>query len=295
MTLFSWQKINKYLLFLIIVFPGYTFSQSSKGFADFLMSEGDYYRAITEYKRILFEIPKDSIENYCLYQISKAYWKSGYYELAVRYADRLLKKRDLDFSIRNQACLVGGFSYYEYNFPQLSIPYFQNLKVDSDIVSYPSLCLALVYAETSNWASFNSSMSEAIRKEPKEEGRKHLTDIRNSLDEFADIPPKSKFLACALSFVIPGAGQLYCGHTYDAIQAFAYTVGSIFATYGFYRYDKSVNGHLGLTYVGAAVSSIFYASNIISAGRTADYRNWKLKKDLMNDLYVFIKADIPLR
>lgn len=295
MTHFSWLKINRFLLFLIIVFPGYTFSQSSKEFADFLMLEGDYFRAITEYKRILFEKPIDSVENYCLYQVAKAYWKSRYYELAVRYVDRLLKKRDIDLSLRNQACLVGGFSYYEYNFPHLSMPYFQQLKVDSDMVSYPSLCLALVYAETSNWTSFNFAMSEAIQKEPKEEEKKHLGDIKNSFDEFAHRPPKSKFLACALSSVIPGAGQFYCGHTYDAFQAFAYTVGSLFATYGFYRYDKSVNGHLGLTYVAAAISGIFYASNIISAGRTADYRNWRLKKDLIHELYVSIEVNIPLR
>ena len=60
-------------MFGFILFLQLSISQNVVGFADALMHQGDYFRAISEYKRAAYYITDDSIKNYCLLQIARSY------------------------------------------------------------------------------------------------------------------------------------------------------------------------------------------------------------------------------
>ena len=58
------------LIPLVATHPGPT------AFADALMRQGDYFRAITEYKRTLFESDDPELRRRCTLRIGRAYRKS---------------------------------------------------------------------------------------------------------------------------------------------------------------------------------------------------------------------------
>ncbi|MGB9700306.1 MAG: tetratricopeptide repeat protein, partial [Thermodesulfobacteriota bacterium] len=60
--------------------------------ADHFFNEGDYYRAITEYKRFLFFFPRSLKTEEVYFQMAKAYLKGKKWEDALLTLDRLQKQ-----------------------------------------------------------------------------------------------------------------------------------------------------------------------------------------------------------
>ncbi|MGH7451093.1 MAG: DUF5683 domain-containing protein, partial [bacterium] len=110
---------------------------------------------------------------------------------------------------------------------------------------------------------------------------------------FKEQPKKSPFIASSLSFVLPGSGQLYSGHTYDAVQAFLFTASFGFAAYAIYKYEHSFKEHLELTYIGISITAIFHAAKVIGANRTAHYRNWKKNRDFIKSIHDVVMVYEP--
>lgn len=256
----------------------------STAFADALMRQGDYFRAISEYKRVLFYNRGDSITNYCMLQIAKAYRKSFKYESAIRYSTALLNKENISLSLRQRANLNLGISYIESNMPHLSISYLQ-AAVTQDSAAFPLLCIGLAELETKNWNKATDVFKTATRTIQDSVLQMQILKLSSDIENFKSYSPKSPLLASSLSFIFPGSGQLYSGHAYDAVQAFLFTASFAFATYAIYRYEHSFKEHLGLTYVGISITAIFHAANIIGANRTAHYRNWKRHHDFVKEIH----------
>ncbi|NIQ96268.1 MAG: tetratricopeptide repeat protein, partial [Desulfuromonadales bacterium] len=61
----------------------------SLSFADALFAEGDYYRAITEYKRYLHHFPQGAEASRAALEIGRSYLAGGRYEQADEAFDRV--------------------------------------------------------------------------------------------------------------------------------------------------------------------------------------------------------------
>ncbi len=264
----------------------------SAAFADALMRQGDYFRAISEYKRVLFYNRNDSIQNYCLAQIAKSYRKSFKYESAIRYSAGLLNRANISPALRRQSNLNLGLSYLENKMPQLSLPYLQTAAAGYS-TGFPLLCLGLAELEMKNLDKASTWFRDAGKIYGDSAFHVQILDISEALEKFKHQPRKSPFLASALSFFLPGSGQLYSGHAYDAFQAFLYTASFAFATYSVYKYEHAFKEHLGLTYVGISITAIFHAANLIGANRTAKYRNWKSHRDFAENVYDAVMLHEP--
>ena len=60
--------------------------------ADAFMEEGEYYRAITEYKKLLILFPDSDQADYALFRIGMAYYQGEEYEPSVRSFSSLREK-----------------------------------------------------------------------------------------------------------------------------------------------------------------------------------------------------------
>ena len=256
----------------------------STSFANALMRQGDYFRAISEYKRVLFYSRDDSTRNYCLLQIARCYRKSSKYESAVRYSSSLLNNATISPSLRWQSNLNLGITYLESKMPQLSLPYLQ-AAVTGDSASFPLLCIGLAELEMQNWDKASGLFRRAAATSKNSVLQAQMFTLSDRIEKFPDQTWKSPFLASSFSFVLPGSGQLYSGHIYDGIQAFLVTASFAFATYAIYKYEQSSKGHLAWTYVSVSITGIFHAANVIGANRTAKYRNWKRRSDFVKNIH----------
>lgn len=267
----------------ILLFLQLSLAADSLTFADALIREGDYFRAISEYKRVLFYSDNDSIKNYCLLQIAKSYRKSNKFESAINYSSLLLNKNNLSTTARSKAELTIGLGYLENNLPQISIDYF-NKSFNTDSNTFSLLCLGLAELKMRNWKSALITFSKSINFCRDTVLRSQVIDFQRQIEDIKTQSKKSPIVSSTLSLVIPGSGQIYSGHTYDGIQAFLYTASAAFASYAIYKYEKSFKGHLELTYISISVTAIFHAANILGAYQTANYYNLKQENDLIRNI-----------
>lgn len=273
----------RYLLLLLI--PVLAQGQGNElRFADFLMRQGDYFRAITEYKRVIFYASDDSLKDHCFLQIAKAYRRSGKFELAIEHAASVLMRSAASPFARYDSNISLGMCYLESDMPQLALPYFNAAIQLSDTAAFAILCAGVVKAETLDFEGAVRSFNEVEKLTASTALRTAAADFSRLVREYSTRPKLSPTVAAALSALLPGAGQLYSGHAYDALQAFLYTGSMVFAALALYRYEHSVTGHLGWTYVGITVAGVFHLANIIGAARTAEYRNWKSHTDMTRQL-----------
>jgi tetratricopeptide (TPR) repeat protein len=281
----SWgiMHCKRYLLLLVV--PLLAQGQGNDlRFSEHLMREGDYFRAITEYKRVLFFAGDDSIKDHCLLQIAKAYRRSGKFELAIENAAAVLMTSAASPALRFDANVSLGMCYLEANMPQLALQYFTAASQLPDTTRFARLCVGVVKAETRDYEGAGQSFGDAGHQSALVRLRTAAEECSALVKEYSQRPQFSSTVAATLSSVLPGAGQLYSGHTYDALQAFLYTGSMTLAAIAVYRYERSVSGHLGWTYVGITVAGMFHLSNIIGAARTAEYRNWKTHTDMTRQL-----------
>ncbi len=249
-------------------------------FADALMHQADYFRAITEYKRVVFYSTSDSAKDYCLGQISKAYRKSMKYESATEYAAELLARSKIGSYNWYWSNLLLGLSYQESNMPQLALQYFNTALEYPDSIQLAQLYLGAVYFSLNDIEKSLEYFRAVVDNETSDRRKKDIDAIIADIEQYSGLPSKSPFLASALSLCVPGAGQVYSNHYYDAVQAFLYTAAAAVSTYAMYNYEHSHEGKLVWTYVGLAFTTTFHISNIIGANRTAQYYNWKLHENV---------------
>ncbi|MBI3004817.1 MAG: hypothetical protein HYY49_05310 [Ignavibacteriales bacterium] len=262
--------------------------QAPTGFADKLMKERDYFRAITEYKRAMFEARKDSITIYCLSQIARAYQKSAKSELAIEYAAELLMRPDASAMYRQRANITIGLCYLQDKMPQLALPYLKTAHEENDTVQFALLCLGLAYVGLQQFEEAAGYFDKTAEREKDPAFKLKMMDFAASTRSMLQRSQKSPLLAASLSAAVPGAGQLYSDHPYDAFQAFVYTASMAFGTYSMYKYEHELKGQLVWTYVGISITGVFHLANIIGAYRTAEYRNWRQLSDFSNELFEFV-------
>lgn len=247
-------------------------------FADYLMQQHDYFRAISEYKRVLFFCQNDSIRYYCMTQIAKSYRKSRRFDSGVSYSNEVLNQEQLQANLRWQNSLNVGLAYLENNQPHLSLPFLQKTS-ELNPSLFVQLSVGLAHLRLRQWGKASERVRQAAFALKDTTVKAKISLMADSIDKFSLYPQKSPVAASLLSAILPGSGQAYSGHTYDAIQAFLYTFSIGFSSFALYKYEKKVKGRLQLTYIGFSITSLFYVGNIMGARRTAKYRNWRLESD----------------
>jgi TM2 domain-containing membrane protein YozV len=100
----------------------------------------------------------------------------------------------------------------------------------------------------------------------------------------ARLPKKSPALAAIMSSLVPGSGQIYCGHVFDGLQAMAFVGAFALATFQAYRYDRDVADSDAILYLSSSVSGFFYLANVMGAHHTAQFRNHKTKQNFMEEV-----------
>ncbi len=257
-------------------------AQTRLDYANDLMQDNDYFRAISVYKEILFFSEDAETRNHCLLQISKAYWKSNKFKASIKFLTRLLNSTD-DSQYYNSGMIYLGLNYYGLKTYQMAADYFKRVS-RSDSSGFADLYLALVETEKGAYQQASQLFKEIHDSSPNSEIgaiSKELADI--SL-KGKNLKRKSPLVAGLFSVILPGSGQFYCRHYYDGLQAMLYVGAFALTTYAAHRYDKKFNDHYTSTYLAASITGMFHVGNVIGAYRTAQYYNFKQHQHFLKEV-----------
>lgn len=244
-------------------------------FADSLASEGDHYRAITEYKRFIHYHPDDPRGAYAHLQIArsliagerwaeaddalKRVWTESPGSQAAQqarklYADSAYRRGDIDAAQQRYQ-----EQQSQYNIRQLGMTALLNNQPDVARQHF-------------------SALEEPLRSE-----------LDLSVDGYLNLAHKSPELAGTLSAVLPGSGQLYSGRPRQAAIAFALNAAFIYAAVEAWDNDN---------YATSAILSLFemgwYGGNIYNAMNNAHKFNKRQRLNFIDNLEQHFELSLGL-
>ncbi len=283
------QKIYrlKLFLFLLILLDNVILNSTELTlkkeleYANSLYNTKDYYRAITEYKKMSFFTDDVEIKNYLNFQICKSYYKSNKLEMANEFLSELMS----DEKIVNNNILYNNVINYYYITNLLLKNKFIIQDLNNKFIDINSIFLL----DQINTIITDKEKGEDVKLIISKDSvyDELINDMNNSIVKYNQNKTlKSLTLAGILSTIFPGLGQIYSGHYFDAFQAIVFVGSLTVANYAAYKYDSKYNNNYILTIGLSTLTGIFYTSNIFGAVKTADYYNYKSKNEIEKILMI---------
>ncbi len=257
--------------------PGFTADQLLQ-FADQLMEEGEYFRAITELRRFRFNYPDDPRQAMALFRIGQAFHRGQQYNEALQtFRDVIQSYPETPYG--RQAWLWQGESLL------------QQTQYRAAEQSYTAYIERFTNAPTLSYAHYQKGWTLLYRRQwqaaatelQRIPGSSALYPAAQQLaveaQEGSRRPKKSPILAGVLSTLLPSAGQLYNGRIGDAVLTFLlnglFIVGSIEAI----QHDElAIAGVLSFFEAG------WYGGNVYSAVNGAHKHNRHADETLIQEL-----------
>lgn len=232
------------------------------GFARYLLSEGDYYRSITEYKRTLFleNSSNTEVAAQALLGIGQALFAGGEYIRAGNWMRNNLDQLDqLGHSAESRALMARSYLSGNYGDPVIQV-YSELLPQDEESRLYLNLGLACSGRWQEAYSGFvNINNSHTLYERSQNYARLSALALESDWKS----PTTAGWLA-----IIPGAGYYYAGHKQSAISSLVVNVLFFWATAQAFESDQNVLGGF-LT----AFSLSWYSGNIYGSAQAAKRSN----------------------
>ncbi len=247
-------------------------------FADSLFERGDYYRAITEYERVVFFYPDHPLARTARFQIANSYFKGDRLDQALERFRALNKEYANEETGRKAYFMIGEVYYQKGDFPRAADVFTMYVE------TYPADKQADEARIKSGWAELRQGKwkeaSEEFRKVPAGSPlQEQAAGLAEEAKLYPDIPKKSPALAGGLSAVLPGAGQLYIDRPGDALVSFLLNGAFIWAAVESFHNDNNVTGGILLFFEAG-----WYTGNIYNAVNGAHKFNRRSEQQFMDGI-----------
>ncbi|HUH65819.1 MAG TPA: tetratricopeptide repeat protein [Syntrophales bacterium] len=246
-------------------------------FAESLFAEGDYYRAVTEYKRFIFFFPENKLSERCAYRIGESYYMAKRWQESRDAFTSFISRYPLSPMVIG-ALYMKGMSEKElklYNEALMSFDQIIKSKNNefSDKAIYQS---ALILTELQNWKKARETFASVPKDSPYSE---RAGAIASGISRLDDLPEKSPTVAGTLAAILPGAGHLYTERPRDALVSFLLNGAFIVGAVELFRHENYVAGGI-VTFFEVG----WYTGNIYSAVNSAHKYNQKVRDDFITHL-----------
>jgi len=227
-----------FLIFIINVSP----LEKQLSYADYLFEEGDYFRAITEYKRFIFLSPNPEEKLFAKKRILSSYKKACRYEEAMDYLETFqseglknLEKGKLNILMGNAA---RARTFFESN--------------DSDTAK---ILKGWTYFEEANWEKAGEEFLIISDNSA-------LSTIAENLSAYAEkadteIEERNVLLSALFSSIIPGSGRFYAGRPGDGFFSFLTVAIPSLISYVYWKKNRKKASSIAISF-----AAIFYVGDI---------------------------------
>jgi tetratricopeptide (TPR) repeat protein len=247
------------------------------GFAESLYSEGDYYRAITEYKRFNFLYPVDLLVEKSDFRIGECYFKAKRWSEAIDVFKPFILKYPRG-SFRDNAIFMRGQAEKQLKrYPDALSTFDELIKSQSSAFSDKAKYeRAMILVEQEEWLKAREAFATLSEDNPL-----YPSTVRFSqdLERMDQIPQKSPAVAGTLAAILPGAGHLYTERPRDALVSFLLNGSFIWAAIELFRNNNYVAGGI-VTFFEIG----WYSGNIYSAVSSAHKFNRRVQDEFIQGL-----------
>jgi len=252
------------IVILLSTLPGFA---SDAGplfdFAESLYREGDYFRAITEYKRLLHQAP-DAVEAPLVQlRIGQSLMAGERWSEAEGALQSLLERYPQASEALRARLLLAEIPYRQQRFSLAGERYRQlaeDQEHNTSVRDQALYRLAWTRIERQDEPLALSLLEQLPGEQPQ--------TLAAALSEAPATEVKSPALAGTLSALLPGAGQLYTGHRRDAALSLALNAVFIGAAVEAFDNDSPILGSI-LVFFELG----WYGGNIVNAANHARHAN----------------------
>ena len=246
-------------------------------FAEALFAEGDYYRAISEYKRFAFFFPDNKLVEKCAYRIGESYYNAKRWQEALQTFTSFIMKYPGSPMVPG-AMYHKGMSEKQLKRYTDALSTFHELNKSkshefTDKALYQS---AIVLMEMEEWQQARQTFAIVPKDSPL---AKSASIIASEIMHMDDLPKKSPATAGTLAAMLPGAGHLYTERPRDALVAFLLNGAFILGAIELFHHDNYIAGGI-VTFFEIG----WYTGNIYSAVGSAHKYNKRTREDFIEHL-----------
>jgi len=251
--------------------------KTQMGLGDYFFEDGDYYRAVTEYKRFLYLFPQSLRVEEARWKIAGSFFGGKKWDEALAAADDLLKKHPSspfagEAILLQGRCLMekGDFSQARHHFQRA-----REIGAGTHVAPQAQWETAVSYLREERW---KEAAAEFRRLDPKDKLYPRAESWAQGLERIDEVPQKSPTTAGVLA-ILPGAGHLYVERYRDAAFSFVLNGAFIWGMVEAFQHKNYVVGGI-LTFFELG----WYSGNIYSAVSGAHKYNRKKKKEYLDGL-----------
>jgi tetratricopeptide (TPR) repeat protein len=246
-------------------------------FAEQLMGEGEYFRAITEYRRFLFYYPDDARGAMVLFRIGLAFYQGRSYGEALQTFREVAQRYPTTVYGRQARLWQGESLLRQAQYETAEQVYTEIIERDPEASGpFAHYQRGWTFLYRRKWQEAAAEFQHVSPESPLYAAAQRLGT--EALDG-AQLPRKSPALAGILSGLLPGSGQLYNGRRGDALLAFLlnglFIVGTVEAIEGG---ELAIAGILSFFEVG------WYAGNVYGAVNGAHKHNRHVTETFVQNL-----------
>lgn len=272
--------ISKLFLITLVIFIESSYAQESSdhGFADYLFKEGEYYRAITEYYRLLYSENDTTNKIEIFRNIGLCYFNGASYEECISFIDKNRTYFQLNSFILYEMDIYLGKSYYHLGqYPKaITTLEWSNVNKNNSFFDETQFLLGISYARMFDWQA-------AIKKlqlfKQNSAYKKFANRFIYSKDDFLNLSHKSPFIAGTLSAVIPGTGYIYCDRIGTGLTSFIINALLIWTIR-----DAIINKQYGLATATSFFGIGWYFGNIKGSIDAAQIYNANIRNEYIDSL-----------
>ncbi len=253
------------------------------GLADAFLAEGEYYRAITEYKKFLFLFPDSGKADSALFGVGTAYYRGGEYEPAARTFAAVREKHGKGAHAAPSAYFEGVSLWKLGRFDRAGAALDRVASLDpaSEYAPLSLIGISLLSYDAKDIPGCLQGLERFLSAYPRDARAERVRETLDLLGRNRELPRKSPALAGAMSAVVPGSGYLYAGRYGDGLVAFVvnglFIAGTVAAIHQENYAVAAIVGGIGVP---------FYIGNIYGSANAATKWNIGVRKDLREKIAV---------
>ena len=251
--------------------------------ADAFMEEGEYYRAITEYKKFLILFPNAEKTDYVMYRMGIAYYSGEEYKSSLKFLSSVREKFP-ESKYMPMSTYYEGLSYWKLKMYENAKTSFESLAGSypgSEIAPSALIASSLVSFEQEDIISCQYGLEKVVSQYPQNSNSENAKKAIELIEQYKDLPEKSRVLAGIMSALIPGSGYVYAEHYGDGATAFLinalFIAGTVTALNQENYAVAAIVGGIGLP---------FYLGNIYGSANAAKKWNLSVKEEFRNKIFV---------
>jgi tetratricopeptide (TPR) repeat protein len=246
------------------------------------MEEGEYYRAVTEYKKFLILFPDSAKADYAFFGIAMAYFKGEEYGAAAR-SFLVLRDKYPESGYAIQAEYLGGVSQWKlknYDRARAALETLAEKYPESEYAPRSLVVICLAALDENKAEVSRQALKRFLEQYPGHPGVENVREALALLDRYQELPEKSPVLAGVMSAILPGSGYIYAEHYGDGITAFLINGLFIAGTVAAINQENyAVAGIVG------GIGVPFYLGNIYGSANAAKKWNLGVRNEVIQKIH----------